>query len=169
TGARDVRVHLRPAEFLVGGDLSSRRLEQRWSGKKRLGATTHHDDDVGEPGHVRPAGGARTVHDTDHRQTRSGETREVVKTFAAVNEVFDAVLEQVGAGRFDEVHERQPVLERDVLDALEFFEAKRLQRARVDAGIVGEHQAARTRYVTDHRDRTTTWRGGLGVARSSVV
>ena len=50
--------------------------------------------------------------------------------------------QQVGAGRFDQVHERQPVLERDRLRALQLLQAHRLQRAGVDAGVVGdEHDA----------------------------
>src|SRR5450756_1372221 len=43
-------VHLGPAQLLVGGNLTGRRLEQRRSGEESLGAATHHDDVIGQSG-----------------------------------------------------------------------------------------------------------------------
>ena len=126
------------AERLVGRDLAGRRLQQRRPGEEGAGAAAHHDHVVGEAGHVGAARGRRAVHDRDHRQPGGREPRQVAEQRAAANELLDAVLEQVRAGRLDQVDERQPVLERDLLRAQQLLEALRLERAGVDAGVVGD-------------------------------
>ena len=76
-----------------------------------------------QAGHVGAAGGRRAVHDADHRQPGGRQPGEVAERAAAVDELLDPVVQQVGAGRFDQVHERQLVLERDRLRALQLLEA----------------------------------------------
>ena len=116
-----------------------------------------------------PPAVARSMHNADHRQPGSRQTREVVETFAAEDEVLDAILEQVRAGRFDQMHERQLVLQRDVLRTLEFFQPERLQRAGVDAGVVGKHETACASDVSDQRDRTAARNRRVRTAWFAVV
>jgi len=82
---------------------------------------------------------------------------------AAENEVLDAIAQQVGAGGLDQVHERQAVLERELLGALELFQSHRLQCAGFDAGIVDDDHAARAADLADARQQAAAWRRFFGV------
>ena len=146
---RDRGVHQRAAEFLLGRDLAGGGLEQRRPGEERAGAVAHHHDEVGQARHVGAARRRAAVHDREHRDAGGREPRQPRVVRTAEDEVLDAVAQQVGAGRFDEVHERQPVLERELLRALEFLEPHRLQRAGLDARVVDDDHAVR---AADHAD-----------------
>jgi hypothetical protein len=163
----DGRVHVGAAERLVGRDLAGRRLQERRPGEERAGAAADHDDVVAEPGHVRAARGRRAVHDADHRQPGGRQPREIAEERAAADELLDAVLEQVRSRRFDQVHERQLVVERDLLRAQQLLEALRLQRAGVDAGVVGDDEDAHARDDADADDGAAA--GDRTLAARTVV
>ncbi len=160
---RDGRVHVGAAERLVGRDLAGRGLQQRRPGEECARPPAHHDHVVAEPGHVRAAGGRRAVDDADHRQARGRQAREVAEEGAAADELLDAVLEQVRSGRLDQVDEGQPVLERDLLRAQHLLEPLRLQRAGVDAGIVGDDEDAHAGDDADADDRAAAGDRALDV------
>ena len=147
-----MRVHHGAAEFLVGRDLAGRGLEQRRPGEKRLGAAAHHDDVVGEARHVGAARRGRAVHHGDDRQPGRRQLRQIVEDRAAVDEALDAIAQQVRAGGFDQMHERQLVLERELLRAQELLAAHVLDRAGVDAGVARDHHAAHARDIADAGD-----------------
>ena len=159
----DVGVHERATQLLVGGDLAGSGFEQRRSGQKRFGATAHHDDIVGEAGHVRAARGRRPVHHRDDRNPGSRQPREVVEQRAAADEELHPVLEQIGARRLDQVQERQPVLQRDGLRAQHLLGAQHLKGAGVDAGVARHDHDAHTADVADTTDHRATRDGRLGV------
>ena len=71
--------------------------------------------------------------DGEHGNASGGESGEPRVVRAAADEVLDAVAQQVGTRRLDQVDERQPVLERQLLGALELLEPHGLQRAGLDA------------------------------------
>ena len=106
-------VHDCAAQLFVGGDLAGSGLEQRRSGQKGLGAAAHHDDVVGQAGHVRAAGGRGSVHHGDDRDAGARQPREVVEQPAPADEELHPVLEQVGTRGLDQVQEGQLVLQRD--------------------------------------------------------
>ncbi len=142
-------VHEGATEFFFGGDLAGRGLEQRRPGKEGAGPVAHHDHEVGHAGHVGAAGSGAAVHDGEHRNAGGREPGEARVVRTAADEVFDPIAQQVGAGRLDQVHEGQPVLERELLGALELLESHRLQRARFDAGIVDHHHATGAAHLAD--------------------
>ena len=158
-----MRVHHRAAQFLVGRDFAGGGFQQRRAGEEGFGAAAHHDHVVGEPRHVGTACGGRPVHHRHHRQSSRRELREVAENRAAVDEALDAVLEQVGAGRFDQVHERQFVLEGEVLRAQQLLAAHVLDRAGVDTRVARHHHRAHAGDVADTRDHAAAGNGFLRV------
>ena len=135
-------MHLGAAEFFLGRDLSGRGLQQRRPGEERAGAAAHHHDVIGKPGLIGAARGRRAVRHRDDRQARRRQPRQIAKDVAAADKVLDAVAQQVGAGAFDQLHVRQLVLQRQFLHPQRLVEAVRLQRAGIDAGIIGADHAA---------------------------
>jgi len=101
-----------------------------------------------------------------HRNAGGGQARQPAEEAAAVDEVLDAVLQQVGAGGFDQVQEGQPVLLRDGDDAQDLLQAHRLDGAGVDAGIGGGDHAAHAGDVADAGDEAAA---GNGLGRVGVV
>ena len=150
--ARDGGVHLRAAQLLVGGDLAGRGLQQRRAGQEHLGLVAHHDDVVGEARQVGAARGRRAVHHGDLRDAARRHARLVGEAAAARHEDLGLV-EQVGAARFDQVHDRQLVLHHDLLDALALALAGRRHGAALDGGVGGRHDAAHALDIADARDR----------------
>ena len=158
------------AELLLGRDLAGRRHQQRRPGQEGARAVAHHHDVVGQAGLVGAARRRRAVRDGDDRQPGGRQAGQVAEQVAAADEVLDPVLHQVRAGALDQLHERQLVLERDLLDAQLLVEPHRLQRAGLDARIgrghhaahagdeadAGDHAAARRRCA---RDRACRGRG----------
>ena len=126
-------VHHGAAELFVGRDLAGRGFQQRRPGEERLGAAAHHDDVVGQARHIGAARRRRAVHHGDHRNAGGGELRQIVEDRAAVDEALDAVVQQVRAGGFDQVHERELVGERELLRAQQLLAPHVLDRAGVDA------------------------------------
>ena len=115
--ARDVALHEGAAQLLVVDLLADRRLHQVGAGEEdRAGPL----DDVRLVAHDRQVGAAgdARAHDGRHLEDPLGREAGVVVEGAA--EVLlvgeDLVLEgQEDAGRVDQVDDRQPVLERDLL------------------------------------------------------
>ena len=68
--------------------------------------------------------------------------REVGEQAAAGDETLDPVVEQVAAGAFDQVHEGQLLLERDLLRATQAIAAALRHRAGLDAAVVDDDDAA---------------------------
>ena len=161
--AGDAGVHHRTAQLLVGGHLAGGGLQQRRPGQEGLGAAAHHDHVVRQPRHVGAAGGGRAVHHADHRNACRRQPGQVVEQLAAVDEAFDLVLQQVGAGRFDQLHEGQLVLHGDVLRAQDLVAAHALDGAGVDAGIVDGDDAARAADRADAGDDAAAGHALLGV------
>ncbi len=160
---RDGRMHQRAAEFLLRCDLAGRRLEQRRAREEGARAVAHHHDEVRHAGHVGAAGGGAAMHDRQHGNARGRQPREPRVMRAAEDEILDAIAQQVGAGGLDQVHERQAVLERELLGALEFFQPHRLQCAGLDAGIVDDDHAARAADLADAGEQSAARRRLLGV------
>ncbi len=145
-------MHLRAAEFLLGRDLAGRRLEQRRPGQKSPGAAAHHHDIVGEARLIGAARRGRPVRDGQHRQPCRRHAGEIAECGAAADEILDAITQEVRACAFDELNERQIVLDRDLLHAQDLVEAHRLQRARVDPGVAGADHATDARDKADASD-----------------
>jgi hypothetical protein len=80
------------------------------------------------------------------RDARRRQPGQVVKIAPAVDELLDLVLQQVGPGRFDQVHKRQAVVQGDLLRTLQLFEAHGLQGTCVDATVIGHDQHPRARH-----------------------
>ena len=138
-------VHLGAAEFFFRRDFPGRRLEQRRTGEKCAGAAAHHHDVVRQSGLVGAARRRRAVRHRHHRQARRRQPRQIAKNIAAADKILDAVAQQIGAGAFDQLHVRQLVFQRQFLHPQRLVEAVRLQRAGIDAGIVGADHAADAR------------------------
>ena len=155
--ARDRGVHLGAAQLLFAGDLAGGGLQQRRPGEEGARAAAHHHDVVGQPGLVGAAGGGRAVRDRHHRQAGGRQARQVAEQVAAAHEVLDAVQHQVGAGALDQLHERQLVLERELLDAQLLVQPHRLQRAGVDARVGRGDHAAHARDEADAGDHAAAW------------
>jgi len=92
----------------------------------------------------------------DEREPGRREPREIAKDVAAADKILDAVAQQIGAGAFDELDVRQLVLQRQLLHAQRLVEAVRLQRAGIDAGIIGADHAADARDEADAGDDATS-------------
>ena len=150
--ARHGGVHLCTAQFLVRRDLAGCGLEQRRSGQKHLGLVAHHDDVVAEAGKIGAAGRRRAVHDGDLRDPARRHACLVGEAAAARHEDLGLV-EQVGAARLDEVHDRQLVLHDDLLHPLALALAGGGDRAALDRGIRRRDDAAHAFDIADARDR----------------
>ena len=135
-------VHLGATEFLFGADLAGRSLQQRRPGKKSPRPAAHHHDVIRQPGLVGAAGRGRAMRHRDHRQACRRQPRQIAKDVAAPDKILDPVAQQVGASAFDQLHVRQLVLQRQFLHPQRLVQAVRLQRAGIDAGIVGADHAA---------------------------
>ena len=146
-------VHLGAAEFFLGRDLARRGFQQRRPGEECAGAAAHHHDVIGEPRLIGAARGRRSMRHGDDRQPRRRQPRQIAKDVAAADKILDAVAQQVGAGAFDQLHVRQLVFQRQFLHPQRLVEAVRLQRAGIDAGIIGADHAADAGDEADAGDR----------------
>ena len=149
--ARDVGLHHRAAERLVVDALADRGLDQVRAGEEdRAGALDDvdlvaHDRQVGAAG---DAGADDRRHLEDARRRQAGVVVEDPAVVLAVGE--DLVLQrQEDAGRVDQVDDRQPVLERDLLRPQDLLDAERELGAGLDRGVVGDHHHVAT---VDHAD-----------------
>ena len=166
---RHMRVHHGAAELFVGRDLAGRGLQQRRAGEERLGAPAHHDDVVGQPRHVGAARRGRAVHHGDDRNAGGGQLRQIVEDRAAMDEALDAIAQQVRAGGFDQMHEGQLVLERQLLRAQQLLAPHVLDRAGVDALIARHHHAAHARHIADAGDHAAAGHGFVEIGRVEAV
>ena len=105
----------------------------------------------------------------DDRQARRRQPRQIAKDVAAADKILDAVAQQIGAGAFDQLHIRQLVFQRELLHPQRLVEAERLQRAGVDAGIVGADHAADARDKADARDHPAAGHALVGVGHVEHV
>jgi hypothetical protein len=151
--ARDVGVHLGAAQLFFGGHLAGGGHQQRRAGQEGPRAAAHHDDVVRQPGLVGAAGGGRAVRDGHHRQPGGRHARQVAEQAAAAHEVLHAVGHEVGARAFHQLHEGQPVLQRQFLHAQLLVQAHGLQRTGVDARVGRADHAAHARHGADAGDR----------------
>ena len=161
--AGNAGVHLGAAEFFFGGDFAGRGLQQRRPGQERAGAAAHHHDVVGQSGLIGAAGGRRAVRHRHHRQARRRQPRQIAKNVAAADKILDAVAQQIGAGAFDQLHVRQLVLQRQFLHPQRLVEAVGLQRAGIDAGIIGGDHAADAGDEADAGDQPAAGNALVGV------
>ena len=92
------------------------------------------------------------MHDRDDRHAGGGKARHIGENRAAAHEHF-GLQQQIGAGALDKLHERQFVLQRDLLRANGFLDAHRMGGAALDAGIIGGDDAARAGNHADADDR----------------
>ncbi len=92
------------------------------------------------------------MHHADHRNARRRQPRQPVETAAAVDEGLHPIRQQVGTGRFDQVDERQLLLQRNGLRALELLDAHRLHGAGVDARVVHDDHRAHAADPADAGD-----------------
>ena len=105
----------------------------------------------------------------DHRQTGRRQPRQIAKDVAAAHEVLDAVAQQVGAGALDQLHIGQLVLQRQFLHPQRLVEAVGLQRAGIDAGIIGADHAAHARDEADAGDDPAAGHALVGVGHIEHV
>ena len=159
----DRGVHLGAAEFFLGRDLAGRGLQQRRPGEEGAGAAAHHHDVIGQPGLVGAARGRRAVRHRDDRQARRRQPRQIAKDVAAADKILDAVAQQIGAGAFDQLHVRQLVLQRQFLHPQRLVEAVGLQRAGIDAGIIGADHAADAGDEADAGDQPAAGHALVGI------
>ncbi len=138
---RDVALHEGAAQLLVVDLLADRRLHQVGAGEEDRARPLHdvrlvaHDRQIGAAGHA-------GAHDGGHLEDPLGREAGVVEEGAA--EVLlvgeDLVLErQEDAGRVDQIDDRQPVLEGDLLRAQHLLGGQREPGAGLDGGVVGDH------------------------------
>ena len=162
---RHTGVHVGTAQGFVVGHFACGRFQEWRPGQKGAAPATHHDHVVRQTRHVRTACGGRPVHNGNDRDARRRQPGQVVEIAPAVDELLDLVLQQVGPGRLDQVNEGQAVVERDLLRALQLLQPHGLQRARVDAAVVGDDQRPRARDQADAHDLPTPCGGLVGVGR----
>ncbi len=139
--ARDVGLHHRAAELLGADLLADRGLHQVRAGEEdRAGALDDvrlvaHDRQVGATGHARTHDRGALV---DPRRRQAGVVVEGPAEVLSIGE--DLVLErQEDPGRVDQVDDRQPVLERDLLRPQDLLAGQREPGPRLDGGIVRHH------------------------------
>ena len=122
-GAGDARVHVGAAQ-LVGADvLAGGGLDQRRPAEEDAAGAAHHDRVVGQRRHVRAARRAMAEDDGDLLDAHRGE-HALVAEHAPAGVLAGEHLRlqrQERAGRIHEVHDRQPVLDRDVERADRLF------------------------------------------------
>jgi hypothetical protein len=152
--ARQAGVHVAAAELLGGDDLARGRLHERRAAEEDRALLADDDRLVAHRGDV---GAARRARPHDARDLRDAELRhrrlveEDPPEVLAVGE--DLVLErQERAARVDEVHARQPVVQRDLLRAQVLLDRHGVVRAALDGRVVGHDDDAP---AGDHADPVT--------------
>lgn len=142
-------VHLGTAQVFLGRDLAGGGQQQRRSGEEGTRPAPHHDHVVRQARHVGAAGRRRTVHHGDHGQPGGRHARQVAEHGATGNEALDLVAQQVGAGALHQMHERQLVLQCDVLGPQDLLQCHGTEGTGLDAGVGGHHHAARPAHHAD--------------------
>ena len=104
-----------------------------------------------------------------HRQSGRRQPRQIAKDVAAADEILDAVAQQIGASAFDQLHVRQLVLQRQFLHPQRLVEAEGLQRAGINAGIIGADHAADAGDEADPGDQPAAGNALVGVGNIELV
>ena len=167
--AGNAGVHLGAAEFLLGGDLAGRGLQERRPGQEGTGPPAHHHDVVGQPGLVGAARGRGAMRHRHHRQAGRRQPRQIAEDVAAAHKILDAVAQEIGAGAFDQLHVRQLVLQRQFLHPQRLVEAVGLQRAGIDAGIISADHAADAGDESDPGDQAAAGNALVGIGNVEAI
>ena len=155
-------MQVRSAELLVRAVLADGGLHERRAGEIDARAVPDQHHVVGEARQVGAAGGRRSVHDRDLRNSSGRHPRLVGEAATAVHEDLGLV-HQVGAARLDERDQRQLVLERDRLRAQGLLQAHRCDGAALDGTVArGDHHAL-ARHRADPDDRAAALHALLAV------
>ncbi len=151
---RDVGLHLGAAERLGVDRLADRRPHQRRAGEEDRAGLLDDQRLVGHDRQVRPAGHARTHDRGELVDPGRRQPRVVVEHPAEVLAVGeDLVLQrQEHAGRVDQVDQRQPVLQGDLLGPEDLLAGDREPRPGLDGRVVGDDDAAPARHRPDGGD-----------------
>src|SRR6185436_7707146 len=94
------------------------------------------------------------MNDRDDGAAGCREPGEVAEDRAAVDETLDAILQQVGARRFDQVNERKLVGEREILHSQQLLAPHVLDCTRIDPRVARDHYHANARDIADSRDHS---------------
>ena len=141
-------MHRGTAQLLVGRLLAGGHLHQRRSAEEDLGALLDHHDVVA---HARDVGaaGRRVAEDEGHGGQGRGRTAGEVAERPPSGDEQLGLGGQVGAARFHQVDDRQPVLEGDVRGAGPFAEGVGVHGPAPHRGVVGRDEAL---HPFDHAD-----------------
>ena len=150
TGHRGV--HFGAAQLLLGGDLPGGGLEQRRPGEEGAAVALHRDHVVAEARHVGAARGGGAVQDGDHGDARLAQFRQVAEQCPALGKTLHRVVQQVAAGAFHQVHERQLLLQRNHLRPLQSVAPGGGQGARLYTAVIHHHHAAHPADKADSGD-----------------
>jgi hypothetical protein len=118
---RHLTVQVRASKRFVVGVLTDGRLDQRRTGQEDLRAPAHENDIVRKARQIGAARRRGTVNHGDLRNARRREPCLVGEGSTALDEHFRLV-EQVGTAAFDQIDQRQPVLEGDLLKSQGLFQ-----------------------------------------------
>jgi hypothetical protein len=114
---RDRRVHLGPAEFLVGRDLAGGARSSGGPARKALARPRTMITWSDRPGMYAPPAVDEPCTIATTGMPAADSRARLQKSRPPFDEALDPVLQQVGAGRLDQLHEGQLVLQRDLLPA----------------------------------------------------
>ena len=132
--ARDLGAHARAAELLLRHVLAGRRLHERRAAGEHRGALAH-DDVVGERRGEGTVAGGGAEHDADHRDVARevGHREQIVRraTHAGIG------LRQPVARAFEDHHEGEALLERELGDAEALGGAAGADRAAEHREVLG--------------------------------
>ena len=145
-------MHFRAAELFFCCDLTRCGFQQGRTGEECFAATFDGDHIIRKARHISAASGGRPMQDANHRQALLAESRKIGEQRAAGNKPFDGVIHKVAAGAFNEMDERQVLLQRNLLRAFQSITAGDGHGASLDAAVIGDNDAA---HAVDKTNRPT--------------
>ena len=145
-------VHFGRSQFPVIGNLAGGRTHQRRPAKRGHAIALDAHDVIAEAGLVGAAGRRKPMQHGQRRDARSTQQRPTIIETAAVRPGLDGILQQVGAGTFDQVDERQLVLQRDVERTDDLRNTRGRDCAGIDATVVCHDEAAHAADEADAAD-----------------
>ena len=160
--ARNSRMGLGTANFVLGAILTDGGFDQRRSGQKNVGASAHQNHVVRQAWQVSTTGSGGAMHDGNLRQTGSRHARLVRKAAPAFDKDL-ALVHQIGASAFHQVNHRQLVLLRDFLRAQGFAQTHGRHCAALDGAVTGRNQAALAGHHANTNDGAAAQHGLLAV------
>jgi len=149
--ARRAGVHLGAAEGLLLGVLPGGHLHQRRAAEEHLGLAPDHDRVVAHAGDVGAAGGGVAEHQRHRRDAGRRQPGQVPEQGAAGQEDL-GLAGEVGAARFHEVDEWEPVAAGDLEGPEQLLEAVGVDGPAPHGGVVGGHDALHPGDDTDTGD-----------------